>query len=155
MKAYKDQIKAVDGGLSMIMPFSQSQSDSKTWPVIDPRADGGKYIVGLFEGGEAADGVSVHAVSAWTSSKELLATISREVGREVRFGAISPSELRAALPENIAYEISETMLLVGNYSYYGNGEEKNQDQNDQWLFKGTATTPLEQVIKNSAPWTFA
>ncbi|KAL9097594.1 MAG: hypothetical protein Q9165_000491 [Trypethelium subeluteriae] len=156
LKSYKDQVRSLEGRLSMIMPFSLSGSDntSSTWPVIDPREDSGKYIVGLFEGGKDADGVNVYAVSTWSSPKDLLATISKEAGKEVNFKAVSPDDLDASLPENIAHEITETMLLVGNYSYYGKGEEKNQGQSDRWLVKGTKTTDLDQLVKKNGPWSF-
>ncbi|KAF2236091.1 NAD(P)-binding protein [Viridothelium virens] len=156
LKSYKDQVRSLEGRLSMIMPFSLSGSDSTSpsWPVVDPREDSGKYIIGLFEGGKDADGVSVHAVSAWSSPKELLAAISREVEKEVNFAAVSPDELSASLPENIAHEITETMLLVGNFSYYGRGEEKNQDQSDEWLVKSTKTMGLEQLVQRKGPWNF-
>ncbi|KAI9659035.1 MAG: hypothetical protein M1821_001995 [Bathelium mastoideum] len=157
LKSYKDQVRVIEGQPSMIMPFtlSDSASTSVTWPVIDPRGDGGKYIVGLFEGGKDADGISVNAVSAWTSPKKLLAIISREAGQEVSFKAVSPSDLLSSLPEDIAHELTETMLLVGNYNYYGKGEEKNQNRNDKWLVKGTKTLDLDQVVRRNGPWKFA
>ena len=157
LKSYKDQMKLVEGKLSMIMPFPLSDSaiSSANWPVIDPRGDSGKYIIGLFEGGKDTNGVSVNAVSTWTSPRDLLATIGREAGQDVGFMAVSPSELRGSLPENISYEITETMLLVGEYEYYGKDEAKNQQRSDSWLAEGTTTMSLGQVVKMNGPWNFA
>ena len=157
LKSYKDQLRLIEGKLSMIMPFPLSGNDGTTanWPVIDPRVDGGKYIMGLFEGGKDADGIHVQGVSTWTSPNEMLANIRKEAGTDVTFKAVSKGELIAALPENIAYEIVETMLLVGSYSYYGVGQDKKQEQSDRWLYKGTKTIELDTVVKNGGPWSFA
>jgi hypothetical protein len=50
----------------MTMPFP---SDSILWPFIDPPQDGGKYIMGFFEGGSKTNGVRVNAVSCWTTAE--------------------------------------------------------------------------------------
>lgn len=154
MKSYKDQIRVIDGIPSMIMPFEVHDMDDAVWPIIDARADGGKYVIGLFEAGSDANGVKVNAVSAWTSPRELLAKVSEESGRKVVFKAVSPEELQSSLPDNIAREITETMLLVGGYNYYGKGQEKVQEQHDKWLVKGTNKTSLDQVVSNGGPWAF-
>ncbi|KAL9619375.1 MAG: hypothetical protein Q9160_005970 [Pyrenula sp. 1 TL-2023] len=158
MKSYKDQIRVIDGTPSLVMPFEQ-RSDA-VWPVLDPRADSGKYIAGLFEGGQSANGVRVNAVSAWMSPQELIATITREAAAAAKeesilaFKSVAPETMEAFLPEKIAQEITETMLLVGGFSYYGPGEEKRQDKSDGWLVEGTETTTLDQVVRSCGPWDF-
>ena len=152
MKSYKDQIRNIEGVPNMIMPFTPSDLTSSTWPVLDPRADCGKYVVGLFEGREGADGVRVNGVSVWTSPRQLLAAITENAKKEVIFKPVSPKDLLASLPDNIASEITETMLLVGEYNYYGKGSETRQNESDEWLFKGTKPQSLEQVVQGGEPW---
>ena len=154
VKSYKDQIRNIAGQAKLLMPFAEPSSTDATWPVIDPRADAGKYIVGLFEGGTRANGVKVQAVSTWTCSHDLLAAISREAGKEVQFQAVTPEELEAALPENVSREITETMLLVGKYEYYGKGSVHDQADSDAWLVKGSTVSSLKDVVAAGGPWRF-
>lgn len=146
--------KLVDGEVRMVMPFSYETAKAHAWPVIDPRAETGKYVLGLFEGGKKADGVQVQSVSAWTTVDELLAVISKEAGCKVEFRGISQEEFEAPIPQPVGKELAETMRLVGEYSYFGLGEEKNQGEHDKWLFAGSKTLSLEEAVHRAGPWKF-
>ncbi|KAK3115099.1 hypothetical protein LTR53_005915 [Teratosphaeriaceae sp. CCFEE 6253] len=149
----KTQIKPhpETGVPTLAMPFP---SDSIPWPLIDPRADGGKYVMGLFEGGAEANGVSAHAVSTWTTPKQLVADLGKVVGREVVFKAITGEEWAKDLKPPLHDELLETMLLVGDYSYYGVGAEKKQADSDRWLIPGATKTNFEEWAKVHRPWGF-
>ncbi|KAK5122226.1 hypothetical protein LTR85_004136 [Meristemomyces frigidus] len=147
----KSQIRSVDGTPTLSMPFP---SDSIAWPLIDPRRDGGKWVMGLFEGGPSANGVKVHAASTWTTPKEVVAAVSKEADKEVVLKLISKEVFASFLPENIREEITETMLLVGDYSYYGNGAEKQQSEHDKWLVPGAEKISFGQWVKENGPWSF-
>lgn len=151
-KSYKDQIRNIDGSPKLIMPFELKDENSHNWPVLDARADSGKYVMGLFQGGAAANGVHVAAVSTWTSPAELLKAVSEASGTQVTFQMVPQKEIAASLPSNIASELTETMLLVGNYQYYGPGTEKQQEQNDKWLLKGSKVTDFKKIVENAGPW---
>ena len=110
--------------------------------------------MGLFEGGDKANGVQVNAVSTWTSPKEIVAAISKATGQEVIFNPISAELYGSFLPENIRAELVETLLLVGNYNYYGQGAEKKQQESDKWLLPGVDRISYEQWAAESGPWTF-
>lgn len=154
-KSYKDQIRKADAGLDMVMPFVPQDQQRANWPVLEPRADSGKYVVGLLEGASSANGVRVHAVSAWTSPREFLASISKVASQELALKSVTPEALELALPETISKEITETMLLVDGYSYYGQGSDTQQAEHDAWLVKGQKLTGLETIIGNTGPWQFA
>lgn len=151
LSAVKGQVQAVEGTPTLAMPFP---SDSIAWPLIDPRRDLGKYAMAAFEGGSAADGVHVHAVSTWTTPKEVVESISKAAGQEVVFKTLPAEVFATFLPENIREELLETMLLIGNYSYYGKGEEKNQEKHDKWLLPGSDLISYEQWAKENGPWKF-
>ncbi|KAK4541446.1 hypothetical protein LTR36_008047 [Oleoguttula mirabilis] len=147
----KSQIQAINGTPMLNMPFP---SESIAWPLIDPRRDGGKWVMGLFEGGSSANGVKVHAASTWTTPKEVVAAVGMEAGQEVVFNAIPKDVFAGYIPENIRDEITETMLLVGDFSYYGKGAEKQQSEHDKWLVPGTEPISFEQWVKENGPWKF-
>ncbi|KAF7197057.1 NmrA-like family domain-containing protein 1 [Pseudocercospora fuligena] len=138
-----------DGKPTLAMPFP---SDDVAWPLIDPRRDGGKYVMGLFEGGAEANGAKAHGVSTWTTPKEIVAALSKISGREVKFQKLPAEVFAGFLPENIREELLETMLLVGDHSYYGKGEEKKQEKSDKWLIEGENLLSFEDWAQQNGPW---
>lgn len=152
MGSVKGWTSLIDGKLTLSMPFKEDGDFA--WPLIEPRRDSGKYIVGIFEGGAQANGAFVHAVSAWTNPTDVVAAIAKAAGRETVFRTVTPKEFQASLPAAIGEDLKETCLLVGGYSYYGVGEEKNQAKHDKWLVAGTKRTELEDVVTATGPWQF-
>lgn len=148
----KSQIRSVNGTPTLSMPFP---SDSIAWPLIDPRRDGGKWVMGLFEGGKRANGVHVHGVSAWTTPKDVVSAVGSEAGRDVVFKPISKEVFGSFLPEKVRDELTETMLLVGDYNYYGKGADTQQAEHDKWLVAGAPEKiSFAQWAKENGPWTF-
>lgn len=152
LKSAKDETRLVDGKVTLNMPFEQDANFA--WPLLEPRSDSGKYIMGLFEGANEANGVHVHAVTAWTSVKELLAAMGQESGTDVTFHNVPEAQFQSAHPELIAEDITQTMLLVGGYSYYGPGQEKKQAEHNKWLVEGSTTVSLHEMVKAAGPWQF-
>ena len=99
-------MSVIDGTLTLTMPFEED-GDFR-WPFLSPRQDSGKYIMGLFEGGESANGVHVHAVSVWTCPKDLVAATSNETGHEVLFKTVDAETYTSMMPQAIAGELTET-----------------------------------------------
>lgn len=148
----KSQIKLQDDVLGIRLPFP---SEDIAWPLFAPAHDTGAYAMGLFEGGSDANGARAHAVSAWTTPKEVVTVLSKHVGREVKFEPLSVEEYKSFSPDEvIGVELAETMRLVGEYSYFGKGEEKNQEEHNKWLLKGAETIGLKQWISENGPWEF-
>ncbi|KAJ9625787.1 hypothetical protein H2203_004550 [Taxawa tesnikishii (nom. ined.)] len=125
--------QSADGVPELATPI---RADSP-WPLIDQRADSGKYVMGIFEAGDTANGAHVNAVSEWTT---------------VEMKTISAEDYAASLPKQIAEELKETLVLISDYSYYGKGMEKEQAESDKFLLKGASRTSLKQYIKNNEPW---
>ncbi|WPH01354.1 Hypothetical protein R9X50_00419600 [Acrodontium crateriforme] len=144
-------VKSLNGTPSINVPFP---SENIAWPLFDPRSDSGKYVMGLFEGGASANGVKVNAVSDWTTPKKVVAALSKESGKEVVFNAIPKEVFASFLPDNVKNELTETMLLVGDYSYYGKGTEKKQAESAKWLIKDSELMTFEAWAKKNAPFDF-
>ena len=86
--------------------------------------------------------------------KPIVAAISKESGKEVAFKTL-PAEVYASfLPEAVREDLLQTMLLIGRYSYFGKGEEKNQAQHNKWLLKDAKPISIQQWVHESAPWDF-
>ncbi|KAA8648068.1 uncharacterized protein ATNIH1004_003951 [Aspergillus tanneri] len=91
-------IRKRDGTPTMILPFP---SDSISWPFIDPPQDGGKYVLGLFEGGSATYRVQVNAVSCWTTPKELASALTKDSGRNVALEIVDPETFAREFPRTL------------------------------------------------------
>lgn len=136
----------------MTMPLGQRKGSGGMWPILDARSDSGKYIVGLLEGGESANGARAHGVSAWTSQQELLMKINEISGSDVRYREMAVDELRELLPPALAQEIVQTMQLVIDYEYYGVGESEKQAAHDKWLYNQEQTMGLKDLVQSGSPW---
>ncbi|KAI7481330.1 hypothetical protein KC351_g6453 [Hortaea werneckii] len=147
----KTLVKAVDGTPMLSVPFP---SDSIAWPLVDVRGDGGKYVMGLFEAGQKANGAKVNAVSTWTTPKDIVATLGKAAGKDLVYNPVSAEVFGGFFSEAIRAELVETLRLVGEYSYYGKGAEKEQAEHDRWLVAGATKISLEQWMAKNGPWTF-
>lgn len=143
-----------DDSPKMFMPIKQHDNQHTTWPVLDARGDSGKYVVGLLEAGDSANGVRVHGVSAWTTSQKLLEAINKVSGQNISYHEVTPETLLDMLPAQLAQEITETMQLVVDFGYYGFGEEESQAVHNAWLYNGQKTLNLEKLIEGGKPWEF-
>lgn len=142
------QVQVRDGKATLNLPFPNEEI---AWPLIAPRRDYGKFVMGLFEGESSANGAKVHAVSTWTTPKDVVAAISQNSNREVTFNPL-PADVFSSILEKaqgpvMAAELTETMRLIGEYNYYGKGEEKNQSKHDKWLLKDAETISYPQVSR--------
>ena len=52
----------------------------------------------------------------------------------------------------IAEEMTQNMELIGDYSYYGVGAEKRQEEADEVLYKGWVKSRWEGYVEGNAPW---
>jgi hypothetical protein len=156
LKSYKDQISPSDGSLTLFMPTRQNYHQPVAWPILDARRDSGKFIVGLLEGGPSSNGVRVHGVSTWTTPQALLEAIEKVLPgqKKIAYAEVAPEAMLESLPTEFAREITETMRLVQDYSYYGPGEEGKQHVHDRWLYGGQETLGLEALVQGGGPWQF-
>jgi hypothetical protein len=155
IEALARAVQVRDDQAALSYPFP---STDIPWPLLAPRRDLGKYVMGVFEGGSSANGMKVHAVSTWTTPKEVVASLSKESNREVAFNLVSADMfygfLEPKMGEIVASELMETMRFVGEYSYYGIGEEKNQAEHDKWLIKGADKISYPQWAKEHGPFMY-
>jgi nucleoside-diphosphate-sugar epimerase len=141
-----------EGTPHLTLPVS---SENSFWPFIDPPRDGGKFIMGLFEAGEKANGAKVHAVSDWTTPRQLVDTLSKESGKKVELKLIPADVFAKEFPDNITGQLTETLLMAIENGVYGKGEQKSQAQHDKWLVEGgEEKITVEEWIKENGPWSF-
>jgi uncharacterized protein YbjT (DUF2867 family) len=138
-------IRAQDDG---VVGLKQPWSGDKTWiPMLDIRSDTGKFVAGLWEAGEKADGVFVQGVSEWMHPRQLTDAVTEATGKEVKFVEVEMTIDMAKGMERIPREMMENMLLIREYSYFGQGTEEKQGESDQYLVEGARKTVFGEWVK--------
>lgn len=144
MENIKQGSQEANGSTIISYPF---QNPAVPWPMISPSRDTGKYVVGLLEAGDAANGVAVQGVGAWTTPNQVAKVLADHLGKDVLFKSVSPKTYEQYLPEKIRDELSEMMQWIGESSYYGMGSEKSQPDSDKYLVKGGELTSWEKFVE--------
>lgn len=144
-----------EGQAVLMMPFP---SDSIAWPLIFPRRDYGKWVMGAFEAGEKANGAFVNAISTWTTPQEVVAAITKNANRDVKFNP-TPADvytgiMTQAMGEVVGPELSETMQLIGGWNYYGKGAKEAQKESDKFLLQGADLQSYEDWAKENGPFKY-
>jgi hypothetical protein len=147
----KNMIKDHGEGPALALPYPD---ENVPWPLLAPRKDTGKYVVGLFEAGDKANGVEVQGVSVWTTPKKLVTELGEYAGKEVQFKSLPGEVFASFLPEAIRLDLGEMFEWVGEYSYYGLGSEKKQAESEKFLVKDPELVTLTDFCKAFEPWTF-
>ena len=126
-----------------------------TWvPLHDIRKDTGLFTVGLFEAGSAANGVHVQGTSEWMHPQEIVDTLSKIKGKEIKFVEVPASvDSISKIGNRIVEELQENMLLIRDWSYYGKGAEKRQAKSDKYLVPGSKKQTFQEFAETNK-WPF-
>jgi hypothetical protein len=146
----KNLVRAGEDGVpALSLPFPD---ENIPWPLVAPRRDGGKYVIGAFEAGQQADGVQIQGVSTWTSPRKIVDQLGKALGKEVRYNVISAEAFGGAFPEAIRTDLVDMFLWIGEDSYYGAGSDKKQAESDKFLVKDADLLDIPTFIKEAQPW---
>eukprot|EP01117_Protostelium_nocturnum_P011081 TRINITY_DN401_c0_g1_i1.p1 TRINITY_DN401_c0_g1~~TRINITY_DN401_c0_g1_i1.p1 ORF type:complete len:314 (+),score=98.53 TRINITY_DN401_c0_g1_i1:104-1045(+) len=150
---YMSNIKsAVNPGKDGVLSWSQPMNAETQIPLFDVVSDTGKFVAGIIQAGQSVNGKRVHAVSQWLRPNEVTDIASKVLSTPINFNEVSPDLFESFLPSNIAKELTENMLLIRDYSYYGKGAEKEQSQHDKYLTEGSKTTTWEDYVRTNPQW---
>lgn len=145
------QIKRQENGeVGLSLPWDAKE----TWvPLMDIRADTGKFVAGLFEAGPAANGVAVQGVSEWAHPKDFLAKVSQVSGQEVKFFSTPVTAETTKTMPKIPGELAQNMIFIRDYSYFGKGAQEKQAESDKFLPDGLQKSTWEGFVKQQE-WAF-
>ena len=151
MSNIKGMIKKNQDGVPQ---FTQPWDAEETKVALfDSGTDSGTYVAGILsQEPKAVDGLHVQAVSQWLTPNEIVQTLSKVIGTEVKFQQVPEKVFQGFLPENVAAELTENMVLVRDYSYYGKGAEKEQAKIEEKVLGGAKLVSWEQFVKDNGPW---
>ncbi|EGP91961.1 unnamed protein product [Zymoseptoria tritici ST99CH_1A5] len=132
-----------DGNFSLSIPFPNPNS---ALPLISPTRDTGKFVIGLFEAGDKADGVRVQGTSEWTTVNKLTEKLREKTGKEVTLNLIDVGTYKSFLPEMVQEDLGEMMQWIGESEYYGKGTKEDQAESDKFLLEGSTLTSWEEFV---------
>ena len=141
------QIRVGDDGVPAV---SLPWDPEKTWVgMIDIRNDTGRFVAGIWEAGSAADGVYVQGVSEWVHPKQISEAISNKTGQKIEFRQTEMTVEQADQMPKIPAELMENMMLIRDYSYFGKGAEKKQDESDKFFLEGAKKVTWEEFARGT------
>lgn len=155
---FKSMIKANpyvnDGTPTLSLPWD---ADKTQVAILVPGVDTGTFVAGIigYSDPKELDGKYIQGVSEWSTPSKIVKELSSAIGQEVKFNSIPEDVFINYLPKESAQELTENMVLVRDYSYYGLGAEKKQSESDKVLESyGLKTQSLTEWAKSAAPWKF-
>ena len=149
MSNFKNFVQVQDGTPTLAMPWD---GDHTQVPLFDAAVDTGKFVAGILLADPAKiNGVWVQAVSEWCTPNQIVASLSKAGGREVKLITIPADVFKGFMPPAVATILTENMLLVRDYSYYGIGTEKEQPKHNEILGDMKPNT-FDEFVANNGPW---
>ena len=143
-----------DGTPTLTLPWDPENTQV---PLFDAAKDTGTFVGAIIGATNPAelDGKYIQAVSQWGTPSQIVSTVSKVIGREVKFNPV-PEDVFVKFPLGpAAEELTENMVLIRDYSYYGKGADKNQAESDKILEPvGLKTESFEDFVKKSGTWDF-
>ncbi|KAJ9661171.1 hypothetical protein H2198_002115 [Neophaeococcomyces mojaviensis] len=142
-----------DGTPTLTLPWD---SEKTHVPLLSPEVDTGTFVAGIVSYPEPKelDGKYIQGVSEWSTPSKIVSEIGAAIGKEVKFNPVPEDVFMKFLPSDTAEELTENMVLVRDYSYYGVGTEKKQGESDKVLQPlGLKTQSVTEWAK-SGSWNF-
>ncbi|KAI9807446.1 MAG: hypothetical protein M1833_000191 [Piccolia ochrophora] len=92
-------------------------------PLLDTKGDSGKYVKAALKNPEQTQGKNILAATAYYTPTEIVETL-QSLGRDARYEQPSAEQYKAALtgagmPEFAAAELTENMMFMTNFGYFG------------------------------------
>ncbi|KAI6782654.1 NmrA-like family domain-containing protein-like protein [Emericellopsis cladophorae] len=133
--------KQDDGTYAVMMPVP---ADKKIIPTFDAQRDTGKYVKAAIKAFNGESGRKFYGASEYISHQQLVDDWSEVMGKKAVFKQIPAELFQSFLPPQIAKEMTENMLLLGDVGYYAGAslDETNA------LLEEKPTTWKEYVAAN-------
>ena len=122
-------------------------------PLLEAAKDTGFFVAGILlkDDPGAVNGLRVQACSEWLTPKQIFETLSRVANIDVRVQEVHEDTFKSFLPPQVADEMTQNMVLVRDYSYFGLGRANEQAEHDN-ILKGLKKTTWEQYVRDNGPW---
>lgn len=93
-------------------------------PLFDAADDTGKFVAGILLHQSDLLGKDIYGATDWYTPTDITNTIQEVSGKKTTYQQLSDEKFQSVLPEAVAKELTETMMLIREYAYYGPGGDK-------------------------------
>lgn len=142
-----------DGQPTIMLPWDPNETQV---PLFDAATDTGTFVAAILGAPDPTvlNGKNIHAVSEWTTPAKIAKDVGEVLGQQVHFNQVSQQTCEQALSKAMGpkagHELTENMVLVRDYSYYGRGSEKKQAESDKILERfGFKTVDFKTFLKTA------
>ena len=123
-----------DGTLAWSKPWDER----KTRVLLIDARDIGTWVAGIMlQSPEDVNGVKILGTAEWTSPRHILDELSAVLGEKVTFEEITAGEwynsLPAKLPQSAKMALTDNMIWIRDYGYFGLGAEEVQKESLPFL----------------------
>ncbi|KAF4969843.1 hypothetical protein FSARC_3001 [Fusarium sarcochroum] len=122
--------------------------DKAKVPLFDVNSDTGKFVKAAIKHFPSTLNKRIYAASDYYSPNQMLAEFNEVTGKSATFYQAPPDVFKTFLPQPIAEEMTENMLLLEDPGYYGGADLKESLS----LLDEKPTTWKEFVEKNKSKW---
>lgn len=86
--------------------------------------DTGKFVAGILLQPSGRLGQRVFGATDWYTVEQIVSTIEKVSGKKVKYQELSDEVFKSFLPAEIAEEMTQTLMFMKDYAYYGPGAEE-------------------------------
>lgn len=137
-----------DGVAAFTMPW---HATTTRVPLLDVVDDTGKFVVGILLAPRAeVGGKRIQGTSEWRTPAEIVGEIEKTGGKHVKFNDVPEEVFHGFLPKHMADELTENMVLVRDYKYFGPEAEKETIESAKILDQKPVT--WKEFVESHGPW---
>lgn len=154
MSNIKGMVKPQNKVPTLTLPWHPTETQV---PLFDVASDTGLFVGALLaQEPSAVDGKRVLEVSEWATPEQIMATLTKGAGQQTNFQSVPENVFEGFLPKEIAKELTENMVLIRDYSYYGvKGKESEVEGLNTKVVGKIQPTSWESFIAANKPWSWS
>ena len=107
--------------------------------------DTGKFVCGILLQQSKLLGERVFGATDWYTPQQVIETIEKVSGKKAAYQALSNEVFKSILPPVLAEELTETLIFIKDYAYFGPGAEQGLTESLQV----TSSTPKIQKTERA------
>ena len=86
--------------------------------------DTGKFVAGILLQPSRQLGERIFGATDWYTVEQIVSTIEKVSGKKVKYQELPDEVFKSFLPAEIAEEMTQTLMFMREYAYYGPGADE-------------------------------
>lgn len=119
-------------------------------PLFDAASDTGKFVNAILLHPDKLVGKTMIGATAFYTPTEIAEAFSELSGRKVSYVQLPDETFKSFLPPPMAEDLTEMMILIREYGYYGKDGAKQLEWSSQFLDEKPKT--IDEIFKRNTAW---